>query len=81
MIVSYDSSTEAVYIKVKPDAKVHETVEFAPEAFVDLDKKGNLIGVELLSPVQLVLKRIGKRFHHPELAKINPEKLQKAVHS
>ncbi len=81
MIVSYDSSTDAVYIKIKPKTKVYKTVEFASEAFVDLDKSGNLVGVELLSPVQLILKRISKRFHRPELAKIDPAKLYQSVHS
>lgn len=79
MIVSYDSLAEAVYIKIKPEGKVHRTVEFAPETFVDLDENGDLIGVELLNPGQLILKRIGKRFHRPELGKIDPAKLQEAV--
>lgn len=81
MIVSYDSLAEAVYIKLKPEGKVHETLEFAPETFADLDENGDLIGVELLNPGVLVLKRLAKHFHRPELAKIDPSKLQEAVPS
>ena len=38
MIVSYDNVADAVYIKIKPEAKVCRTVEFAPETFLDLDE-------------------------------------------
>ena len=79
MIVSYDSLADAIYIKIKPEAKVAKTIEFAPETFVDLSEDGDLIGIEMLNPGQLVLKRLAKKFHRPELSKINPQKLQEAV--
>ena len=79
MIVSYDNLADAVYIKIKPEAKVSQTVEFAPETFVDLDKDGDLIGIEMLNPGYLILKRIAKKFHRPELSKVHTEKLHEAI--
>ena len=79
MIVSYDNLADAVYIKIRPEAKVGRTIEFAPETFVDLDSSGDLIGIEMLNPGQLILKRIAKKFHHPELFKVNTHKLQAAI--
>ena len=76
MIISYDNLADAVYIKIKPETKVSPTVEFAPETFVDLDDDGDLIGIEMLNPGQLILKRIAKKFHRPELSKVRPNKMQ-----
>ena len=79
MIVSYDNLARALYIKINSDVEVARTVEFAPETFVDLDKNGSLIGIEMLNPAQLILKRIAKKFHHPEISRINPNKLKEAI--
>lgn len=79
MIVSYDNMADAIYIKIRPEAKVAKTIEFAPETFVDLDKDGDLIGIEMLNPGTLILKRIAKKFHHPEISRIHPRKLQEAI--
>ncbi len=79
MIVSYDNLAEAIYINLRPGVRVAKTVEFAPETFVDLDSKGGLIGIEMLNPGRLVLRRIAKRFHRPELSRIKTRKLQQAV--
>ncbi len=79
MIISYDSLAGVVYIKLRPGAKVARTVEFAPETFIDLTEEGELIGVEMLNPGQLILKKLAKEFHRPELSKINTQKLQEAV--
>lgn len=79
MIISYDNIADAVYIKIRPEAKVARTVEFAPETFIDLTEDGDLIGIEMLNPGQLILKRLAKKFYRPELARINIEKLQQAA--
>ncbi|MBI4431290.1 MAG: DUF2283 domain-containing protein [Candidatus Omnitrophica bacterium] len=78
MIISYDNLAEAVYIKLKPEAKVSKTIEFAPETFIDLTSDGELVGVEMLNPGNLVLKRLAKKFHRPELNRINT-KFKQAV--
>ncbi len=79
MIISYDSVADAVYIKIAPEAKVARTVEFAPETFVDLTEDGELVGIEMLNPGQLVLKQLAKKFHRPELSRIDTEKIQQAI--
>ena len=79
MIVSYDSLAQAIYVKIKTGSRVDKTVEFAPETFVDLDAKGELIGIEMLNPARIILKRIAKKFHHPEISHINPGKLKAAI--
>ncbi len=78
MIISYDNLAGAVYIKIKPEAEVARTVEFAPETFVDLDEDGDLIGIEMLNPGQLILMPIAKKFHRPELSRVHPNKLHEA---
>ncbi len=79
MIVSYDNIADAVYIKIKPESKISKTLEFAPETFVDLDEDGDLIGIEMLNPGQLILKRIAKKFHRPELSRVHTLKLQQSI--
>ena len=71
MKISFDTLAKAVYIELKYK-KVKLTREFAPEVFLDFDSKGELIGVELLNPGTLYLKKIAKKFHRPELTKVHP---------
>lgn len=49
-----------------------KTKEFAPEVYLDFDYKEELIGVKLLNPGKLYLKKIAKTFHKSELAKVHP---------
>lgn len=79
MIVSYDNVAVALYIKLKVDLVVAETIEFAPDTFIDLTADGELIGIEMLNPTGLVLKKIARKFHLPELFKVHPRKLQQAI--
>ena len=72
MKISFDTLAKAVYIELER-RKVAKTKEFAPEVFLDLDYKGRLIGVELLNPGTLYLKKVAKSFHKPELAKVHPK--------
>ncbi len=71
MKISYDTLAEAVYIELE-QRKVSRTKEFAPEVFLDFDSKNRLIGIELLNPGTLTLKKIAKKFHKPELNKVHP---------
>jgi len=79
MLISYDNLADAVYIQLQPDTEVAKTVEFAPETFVDLDAHGELIGVELLNPTTVILRKLAKKYHRPELSAVHPDKLQEAV--
>lgn len=54
----------AVYIKIK-EGKVHRTVEIAEgECYADEDKKGNLLGVELLASgtVRLHVRGLAQKY-------------------
>jgi len=81
MIVTFDTVAKAMYVKLKK-GKVAKTIEFAPETFVDVDINGNLLGIEILNPGKLTLKRsrkptminkIAVKYHEPELKNIVKE--------
>jgi uncharacterized protein YuzE len=79
-VLKYDPVAHIAYIKVR-DGIVHETRQEAPNILVDVDAKGHLIGVEIISPKTLkyetklmpILKRISKEFGVPQLREINPQ--------
>ena len=71
MKISYDTLAQAVYIELE-QRKVSKTKEFATEVFLDFDSKNKLIGIELLNPGTLTLKKIAKKFRKPELNKVHP---------
>jgi uncharacterized protein YuzE len=48
MNVTYDKVADAVYIQIKK-GKIEKTVEVSGIVMHDLDKKGNVLGIELLS--------------------------------
>ena len=79
MLISYDNDAKAMYITLLAEARVAKTVEFNPDTYVDLTKKGELIGIEMLNPNRSDLHRIAKKYRHPELFRIHPEKFLKAV--
>ena len=79
MIVSYDSVAEAAYIKLGQKSRVARTVRVSDDILVDLDRRGQVIGVELLHPRSANLRNLASRFHCPELSKIHPRKLQEAI--
>ena len=56
MEVTYDKEADAMYIRVKK-GKVHRTKEVTDTCILDLDKKGTLLGVELLFVSNQLSKR------------------------
>lgn len=48
MEIKYDKSADAAYFKLKK-GKISSTKEFADKVLIDLDKKGNVLGVEILN--------------------------------
>jgi uncharacterized protein YuzE len=77
MLISYDDKAKAMYVALLHD-KVAKTVEFSSETFLDLSSSGELIGVEMLQPNRMDLRKIAKKYRQPELSRI-PQKLLKAV--
>lgn len=47
MKITYDSEADAMYIRLR-EGKVDQTREIAPDTILDFDKKGNVLGIELL---------------------------------
>ena len=47
MNINYDKIADAIYFKMK-EGKVEKTLEMNDRLIVDLDKKGNVLGIELL---------------------------------
>lgn len=70
--ITIDPKALAIYVKLR-EGKVSRTKEFAKEVFADINSEGKLIGVEILRPGTLAIRRIAKRFHNATLAKIAPD--------
>ena len=49
--ISYDKLAKALYIKMSKN-KVFKTKEITPNFIVDVDRKGNVVGVEILNTTQ-----------------------------
>lgn len=49
MKTTYDKEADAAYIYIQPtNSKVFKTIEINPRVIIDIDKKGELVGIELL---------------------------------
>jgi len=71
MFIEYDSENKVVYLKLK-EGKVAKTVEYREELFLDLDKSGRLLGIELLDLKDAqYLSEIAKKFSQPLLRKVH----------
>lgn len=51
MTISYDKEIDAKYISVKK-GKVFETKPYAEDVFIDLNEKGEILGIEILNASQ-----------------------------
>ena len=62
-LVKYDPSTDVLYIATRGGVE-EEFTEIAPGVSVELDRKGNVLGVEILKASHTLrgfLKSLGKR--------------------
>jgi uncharacterized protein YuzE len=48
MKITYDKTVDAIYVYLKKKTKIASTKEMANGFVVDLDKKGNVVGIEIL---------------------------------
>jgi|GEM_PF-1757308 len=83
MDFSIDTSEGLIYIQIK-EGKIHKTIELDPvnEIFVDLDKKNNVIGFEIINPVNITVKELNnfaRKFNVPQLSILSPEGMKKLV--
>jgi uncharacterized protein YuzE len=61
MKINYDKTADAIYFSVTK-SKIQTTKKIADRMIIDIDKKGNIIGIELLeaSSQQEVIKNLKK---------------------
>ena len=60
MRIKYDKRADAMYIYIRK-GKIAKTVKVNSRLFVDVDKKNNLLGIEILGVSQQIPKKeIGK---------------------
>lgn len=57
MKIEYDSYAKALYIRLQ-ERKVNRTLEINEDLNLDLDEKGNLIGIEILNPEDYPMEKI-----------------------
>jgi len=68
MKITIDTQAKAAYLKIKDGTPVL-TKEILPEVFVDFDSKKNILGIELISPCTLTLRKVAQKLHLPILNK------------
>jgi uncharacterized protein YuzE len=81
-VFKHDNEIEAIYIKLR-EGKVSKSEELGPngEAIVDLDKSGNVIGIEMLEPGKITVRlfnKIKKQFNIKEIKNFKIDRLQQA---
>jgi len=81
-IFQHEKEIEAIYIRLR-EGKVSKSNEIGThgEAVVDLDKNGNVLGIEMLEPGLVTVKlfnKIKKDYKIPELKNFKIDRLQAA---
>lgn len=66
-VVNYDSKSDVLYIVAKK-AKEEECVEIAPGINVELDDKGEVIGVEILNASKIFRPVAKPLYRHVQMA-------------
>lgn len=80
--ITYDLQAKAGYVYFS-GRSVARTVECADSIYLDLDRRGQLIGIELLQisnrqpawQLHFRLNRLTREYRMPELSRLHPEKL------
>ncbi len=61
MKLSYDKESDALYFSLDETAEISETEEVKPGVILDLDKKGNVLGVEILNVSKITSEKSLKK--------------------
>lgn len=79
MFIEYDTEHQTLYLRIR-EGKVVKTKEYRAEVFVDLDKKGNLLGIELLNLEDCkYIPQIAREYSLPKINRLHPEYLKKVL--
>ena len=73
MRIEYDEDADALYVTVQPGTTVKETHELEPGIMLDVDNKGRVIGLEILS---LSKRYKGTNYRTAYLKNIRPAAVQ-----
>lgn len=66
--LTIDGLARAIYIRFSNN-KIKKTVEPFAEVFVDLDYRGNVVGIEMINPGEITIRemqKISRKFHVPQ---------------
>lgn len=66
-VVNYDAKADVLYIVAKK-AKEEEYVEIAPGINVELDDKGEVIGIEILNASKIFRPVVKPLYRHMQMA-------------
>ncbi|NUN47389.1 MAG: DUF2283 domain-containing protein [Candidatus Brocadiae bacterium] len=70
----------AVYFRVSNEA-VAETLEVVDDVFVDVDRKGALVGIEMINPkhvqISKIIKRVSRDYGRSALNDISTKRLKR----
>jgi uncharacterized protein YuzE len=69
MKITIDTTAKAAYIRLK-EGSCHITKEILPEVFVDFNAQKEILGIELISPCILTLRKVAQKLHLPILNRI-----------
>ena len=67
-----DNEILSIYIRLSEN-HVTETLQLGPKCNLDLDRRKNVVGAEILAPCDLnIIYRIADQYHAPLLKRIAP---------
>lgn len=67
--LEYDPEVNCFYLRLKK-ARVVRSVDVGnnTEVVVDLDKNGEVVGIELIQPTRATLRRVAQDYHLPDFS-------------
>jgi len=62
MRIQYDKQADAMYIYLREKGKIEKTVKVNENILVDIDKKGNIVGIEILGVSEQIPQKEFSKF-------------------
>lgn len=79
MFIEYDTENQVLYLRIR-EGKVAKTKEYRAEVFIDLDREGQLLGIELLNlEDSKYIPQIAREYSLSGVNRIHPEYLKKVL--
>jgi len=61
MRTRYDGKHDIFYIDIAPDRKVHDTQPLDDDILIDLDEKGDIVGIEIWNASKNIVEPIAEQ--------------------